>query len=211
MLLGLAAGFSPGPLLVLVISETLRHSVKDGIKVSLAPVITDVPILVVSLFILKQLSNFNILLGIISILGGFFVLFLGYESLRTKGVELNLEEQSSNALKKGVITNALNPHPYVFYLTVGAPIIFKALDKNFLNAAAFLGSFLFLLVASKVILAIIAGKSRTFLKGNTYINIMRILGILLILFSIFLFRDGLKLIGMDSYLNFKWIHISQLP
>ena len=195
-LLGLAAGFAPGPLLVLVISETLRHNVKEGIKVSLAPIITDVPILLVSLLVLKQLSNFNILLGIISILGGFFVLYLGYESLRIKGVEINFEEQSSDALKKGVITNALNPHPYVFYMTVGAPIVFKAMDGNILNAGAFLGSFLFLLVASKVVLALIVGKSRTFLKGSAYINIMRILGVLLLLFSIFLFRDGLKLLGV---------------
>ena len=200
-LLGLAAGFSPGPLLVLVISETLSHSVKEGVKVSLAPTITDVPILLVALFVLTQLSNFNLVLGIISILGGFFVLYLGYESLRTKGIELNLEEQNSNALKKGVITNALNPHPYIFYMTVGAPMIFKALEENVLNAAAFLGSFLFFLVASKIILALIVGKSKTFLKGTAYINIMRILGVLLILFSIFLFRDGIKLFGMDSYFN----------
>ncbi len=195
-LLGLAAGFSPGPLLVLVISETLRHSVKEGVKVSLAPTITDAPILLVALFVLTQLSNFNLVLGIISILGGFFVLYLGYESLRTKGIELNLEEQSSNALKKGVITNALNPHPYIFYMTVGAPMVFKALDENVFNAAVFLGSFLFFLVASKVILALIVGKSKTFLKGTAYINIMRILGALLILFSIFLFRDGVKLLGI---------------
>ena len=72
----------------------------------------------------------------------------------------------------------------------------KALNQNAFYAGAFMGSFLFLLVASKVILAIIVGKSRTFLKGNAYINIMRILGILLILFSIFLFRDGLTLLNI---------------
>jgi hypothetical protein len=57
-------------------------------------------------------------------------------------------------------------------------------------------SFLFFLVGSKVILAVIAGKSRTFLKGSIYIWIMRMLGILLFLFSFFLFRDGLKLLGL---------------
>lgn len=57
-LLGLAAGFSPGPLLVLVISETLRHSVKEGVKLSIAPIITDTPILLVALFVLTQLSKF---------------------------------------------------------------------------------------------------------------------------------------------------------
>ena len=195
-LLGLAAGFAPGPLLVLVISETLRHNIKEGMKVSIAPIITDLPILLISLFVLTQLSNFNLLLGIISVLGGFFVLYLGYESLRIQGVELNLKEQSSNSLKKGVITNVLNPHPYVFYMTVGAPMMVRAMDQNVFFAGAFLGSFLFLLVASKVVLAIIVGKSRTFLKGRAYINIMRILGILLILFSVFLFRDGIKLLGL---------------
>jgi threonine/homoserine/homoserine lactone efflux protein len=132
----------------------------------------------------------------ISILGGLFVLYLAYESLRTKGVELDLEEQTSNAFKNGVITNVLNPHPYVFYMTVGAPMTLKALDQNVFSAVAFLGSFIFLLVASKVVLAFIVGKSRTFLKGKAYISIMRILGLLLILFSIFLFRDGLKLLSI---------------
>lgn len=39
--LGLSSGLSPGPLLALVISETLRHGVKAGVKVALAPIITD--------------------------------------------------------------------------------------------------------------------------------------------------------------------------
>lgn len=196
-LLGLAAGFSPGPLLVLVISETLRHNIKEGIKVSIAPIITDIPILVVSLLILKKLSNFEVVLGCVSIFGGFFVLYLGYESFRTKGIELNIEKQSSNSLKKGVITNALNPHPYVFYMTVGAPIMFKALNKNIFWPVTFLASFLLFLIGSKVILAIIVGKSRTFLKNRVYILVLRILGILLFLFSFILFRDGLKLLGVQ--------------
>ena len=37
--LGLSAGLAPGPLLTLVISETLQHGVKSGVKVALAPVI----------------------------------------------------------------------------------------------------------------------------------------------------------------------------
>jgi len=196
-LLGLTAGFSPGPLLVLVISETLRHNVKEGIKVAIAPIITDLPILVVSLLILKKLSNFEVVLGCVSIIGGIFVLYLGYESFRTKGIDLNIEKQSSNALKKGIITNALNPHPYIFYMTVGAPIMLKALNKNAFWAVAFLASFLLFLVGSKVILAIITGKSRTFLKNKAYIFIMRALGALLFLFSFILFRDGLRLLGVQ--------------
>ena len=38
--LGLSAGLAPGPLLTLVISETLQHDIRAGIKVAVAPFIT---------------------------------------------------------------------------------------------------------------------------------------------------------------------------
>jgi threonine/homoserine/homoserine lactone efflux protein len=195
-LLGLASGFAPGPLLVLVVSETLRHDIRAGIKVAIAPLITDVPIIVVSLMVLNRLAHFKTILGGVSILGGLFILYLGYDSIKTKGLEFSLSPISRNSFKKGVITNALNPHPYIFYMTVGAPIIFKAINQNFFSALSFIGSFLLFLVGSKVILAVVAERSRAFLKGPFYIGLMRILGGLLFFFSIMLFRDGLKLLGL---------------
>ena len=108
ILLGLAAGFTPGPLLVLVISETLRHSIKAGIKVSIAPLITDVPIIIVSLLVLNRLANFKVILGCISIFGGLFILYLGYECLKTRGLELNLASHSSNSFRKGLKSTPLH-------------------------------------------------------------------------------------------------------
>ena len=195
-LLGLAAGFSPGPLQVLVISETLRHDIMAGIKVSIAPLITDVPIILISLLILSRLAGFQPVLGCISIFGGVFILYLGYESLKIKGVELNLSSASSNSFRKGVITNALNPHPYIFYTTVGAPIIFKSINQSILSTVLFVGSFLLLLVGSKILLALVVERSRSFLQGAFYIWAMRTLGALLFFFSLILFRDGLRLIGI---------------
>jgi threonine/homoserine/homoserine lactone efflux protein len=195
-LLGLAAGFAPGPLLVLVISETLRHSIKDGIKVSAAPLLTDVPILLISLFILAKLSAMNVLLGVISMCGGLFILYLGYEGLRLRGVQVEVTEPGSNSLRKGILTNALNPHPYVFYMTVGGPIFLRALDQGMVSAASFFCSFLLFLVGSKVGLALLTERSRSFLRGPVYLWIMRGLGLCLILFSLTLLREGLKLLGM---------------
>ncbi len=194
-LLGLAAGFAPGPLLVLVISETLKHNIKAGIKVSIAPLVTDVPIILLSLLILNRLADFRPVLACISIFGGLFILYLSYESLKTRGVELNLSSVSASSFRKGVITNALNPHPYIFYMTVGAPIIFRAINQNFLAALAFVGTFLLFLVGCKVLLAMVVERSRAFLKGQIYLWVMRTLGVLLLIFSIVLFRDGFRLLG----------------
>jgi len=195
-LLGLAAGFSPGPLLVLVISETLRHGVRAGIKVSMAPLLTDVPILLISLLILAKLSTVSVLLGGISMGGGLFILHLGWGSLKSRGVEVGVAE--SGSLKKGIATNALNPHPYVFYMTVGGPILLRALGQGLAPAIAFFSSFLFFLVGSKIVLALVTGKSRSFLKGPVYLWIMRGLGVCLIIFSLTLLREGLRLLGVES-------------
>ncbi len=195
ILLGLAAGFAPGPLLVLVISETLRHDIKAGLKVSIAPLVTDIPIILISLLLLNRLAEFKSILGCISIFGGLFILYLGYESLKTRGVELNLSSVKSSSFKKGVITNALNPHPYIFYMTVGTPIIYRSINQNLLATVSFVGSFLLLLVGSKVVLAMLVERSRAFLKGRFYIRAMRILGALLFIFSMALFRDGFELLG----------------
>jgi len=193
-LLGLAAGISPGPLLVLVVSQTLRHSVKEGIKVSVAPLLTDVPILLISLFILVKLSTVNALVGCIALAGGLFILHMGLGGLKFKGVETPVAE--SGSLKKGIMTNALNPHPYVFYMTVGGPILLRALNQGPVSAIAFFSSFLFFLVGSKVVLAMVTGRSRSFLKGPVYLWIMRGLGACLMIFSLTLLREGLRLLGV---------------
>ena len=73
IVLGLSAGLSPGPLLALVIAQTLKHGVGEGMKVALAPLITDLPIVLAATFLLKQLSNTQSVLGFISLIGGLFV------------------------------------------------------------------------------------------------------------------------------------------
>lgn len=195
-LLGLSAGFAPGPLLTLVISETLRHDVKSGVKVALAPIITDLPIIVATLLVLAQLAGFHKALGIISLLGGFFVLFIGWESLRIKGVELAIDDTKPKSLTKGILTNALNPHPYLFWFSVGAPMIIKASDQGVLAPAAFIGGFYACLVGSKILLAILVGRSKSFLRGKAYIYTMRLLGLVLCALALALFRDGFRLLGL---------------
>jgi len=193
--LGLSAGFAPGPLLTLVISETLRHGMRSGVKVALAPILTDLPIITITLFILARLSGFHEILGGISLLGGVFILFLGFECLRTKGVKLDLEEGRPQSLKRGIIANALSPHPYLFWFSVGAPAVTRAADRSVFAVLAFIVSFYACLVGSKIVLAVVTGKSRSFLTGGKYINTMRVLGLLLLLLAVMLFRDGLRLLG----------------
>ena len=196
VLLGLAAGILPGPLLTLVISETVRHSKKEGILVASAPVLTDLPIILLSVLILHKLSDFYFMLGILSIAGALFIAYLAYESISIKGVDLNLETIKTQSLKRGVITNFLSPHPYIFWITIGAPTVLKAYNINLLSAIFFLLGFYALLVGSKIIVALLVDRSKSFLKSSVYIYIIRTLGFILLIFAALYIRDALKIIGL---------------
>ncbi len=193
--LGLSAGFAPGPLLTLVVSETLRHGVRGGVRVALAPFVTDLPIIVLSLLVVSGLSRLQPVLGVISLLGALFVLYLGWENIRMKGPGPAGAAEAPRSLRKGIIVNALSPHPYLFWLTVGAPITWRALQDGPLSAAAFVGSFYALLVGSKIALAVAVGKSRSFLGGRAYLWTMRVLGVLLCLLAVMLLGDGIRLLS----------------
>jgi threonine/homoserine/homoserine lactone efflux protein len=195
-ILGLSAGIAPGPLLALIISETLRYDIKSGIKIALAPVITDAPIIALTLMLSASLSEFSFLLGVISFAGAVFIFYLGIDSIRTKGTVVEIDTTPSSSFKKGIFVNALSPHPYLFWFTVGAPIMTKALQQSTACVVSFIAGFYLLLVGSKIILAVITGKSRTFMSGSAYILIMRVLGMILCIFAGILFRDSLRYIGI---------------
>ncbi len=73
--LGLGAGLSPGPLLTLVITATLERGFGAGLRVALAPFITDLPIILATLLFLNSLPEVAVV-GL-TLAGGLFVLYLG--------------------------------------------------------------------------------------------------------------------------------------
>ena len=194
-LLGLAAGFSPGPLTVLVIAETLRHGLRSGIQVAIAPVLTDVPIILLFMLAMERMLQHPEFFGAVSLAGGIFLLWLGYGSIRTRGLELDASGLAPHSIRKGIAVNLLNPNPYIFWASVGTPTLWLALETSWAHAAAFLGSFFFCIVGAKALLARIVDGSRAFLKSKAYLWIMRILGLLLIVYAGTILHDGLTRLG----------------
>jgi threonine/homoserine/homoserine lactone efflux protein len=193
--LGFVAGISPGPLLILVITETLKYNRKEGIKMAFVPLLSDLPIVFFSLFLIHKLSDSDILLGIISLLGAGFLVYLAFENIRIKTVEISLEKSQSKSIKKGILANFLSPHPYLFWMLVGGPITIKAYNENLLAAVLFIVGFYIFIVGTKITIAYLSDKSKNVLSSKYYLVIVKFLGFILLLFSIILIKDGLKFIG----------------
>jgi len=193
VILGFIQGSTPGPLLTLVISETVKFGKRDGFKVAVSPLITDSMIVLFSLIVLSAFEGYGLLLGIVSVFGACYLIYLGLENVRTRIKEQEISGMKREAFRRGIITNFLNPHTYLFWLLVGGPIILENIGTDASAVAFFLLGFYCFLIGSCVFIAIIVGKSKQFIKSRYYSLIIKILGVILILFAINILIDGLRL------------------
>ena len=193
--LGLVQGLSPGPLVTLVISETLKFGKGEGFKVAVSPLITDSAVIVLALVVLSNLARYTMIIGVVSILGACYLIFLGVENLRVKTAMLEAKVMKKEALRRAVITNFLNPHVYVFWISVGGPIILRGLTVHVSVSLLFLFGFFVLIVSSKASIAYAVDRSKAFVRGAYYSYIVRALGIVLILFALILLIEGLSILS----------------
>ena len=191
IVLGLAAGLSPGPLLALTISQTLKYGIAEGIKVALAPLVTDAPIVLLALWLLFSMQSADTILGILSLTGCLYISYLALENLRAEPVTVDNFQTAPRSLLKAVVVNALNPSPYLFWMTVGGPLILRQGSGHIAPAVIFLVFFYLCLVGSKIILALITGKFKDFLAGRLYLSMLKVLGIALLFFAVLLLKDAL--------------------
>ncbi len=191
---GFVSGISPGPLLGLMISQTLRSGWRVGLRVALAPLFSDAPMILFFVFVLGHVPD--LVLHGISIVGGLFVIYLGYEtvqSARKSRMELpdKVRGQSRHVLLTAVTTNLLNPHPYLFWATVGSAILLQGFASYGISGSAgFLIGFYALLIGTKIVMIFLLNWGRSWLQGNTYHTLLIVSGLLLIGLGVWLFWEG---------------------
>ncbi len=179
IVLGLTAGVLPGPMLGLVVRETLQHGRQAGRLVAAAPLLTDAPIILLALLVVGTLPGWAV--QVLSSVGGGFVVWMGVDALRTS---TNIAVSTSSrlgSLRRAMITNWVNPHPWLFWLPVGGPLLVAGYrSTGVLGVALFLGGFYVMLVGSKVVLAEVVFHSSRFLSGPVYRRVIQASGLLLI-------------------------------
>lgn len=158
--IGLAAGLSPGPLLALVVSSTLRRGFVAGVRVSMAPLITDAPIVALTVAVVDALPES--LLRALALGGAAYLLWLAARSLRSEPAT------DPGDLRQGVAVNLLSPHPWLFWLGAGAPILRTAWERAPGRAVAFVAGFYALLVGTKVAVAALMAAARPVVLDRWY-------------------------------------------
>lgn len=193
--LGLSAGLSPGPLLALVIVQTLRYSVREGAKVAASPLLTDAPIVLAALALTAGLANHPKALALLTFCGALYLGWCGLASLRFTPAGAGPAPASPRSLQRGVLANLLNPSPYLFWGSVGAPLLAQAWGAGGLAAAAaFLAGFFGCLVGAKVLVAWLTGRFGPLLGSRAYMLVMRGLGLMLFGYALWFALTAWRLI-----------------
>ncbi len=180
---GLAAGVTPGSLLALVATQSVQHGTREGMKVAAAPLVTDAPIIAVSVVVVSRLGA-----GVLA--------YLSYASVTATAPGQGASPRPARSLATGVVANLFNPHPYLFWLAVGGPTLGRAWDAGAAVAGGFLIAMYGSLVGSKALVAWAVGAGRSVFNHRAYVVLLRALGVALGVFAALFLRDALDYFGM---------------
>lgn len=179
--IGFVSGISPGPLMTLVLTSTLERGFKAGVLTAIAPLLTDAPIILLSFLVLRQVPES--FLTLVTLAGGLFIIWLGFLTIRSarqaQGIE-EAEEAGGRDLWRGALVNFLNPHPWLFWMTVGVPFLIKSWNEAVWQAVVFVAGLYGLLVGSKIVVAWATARGRRFLNSLWYRRLLVGCGALLV-------------------------------
>jgi threonine/homoserine/homoserine lactone efflux protein len=162
--LGFAAAVQPGPFMAYLISQTLAHGFKRTWIAAFAPLLSDGPIIALSLLVLSQLPGW--LQRGLNIAGGLFILYLAWGAFwqwRTfSGLAKTPAIVASQSLARAAFMNALSPFPYIYWSLVTGPILLAGWRSSPLNGISFLVAFYSIMISGFLALMALFSVARQF-------------------------------------------------
>ena len=159
--LGLPAAFMPGPLQAYLFSQTMKNGWRRTLPAALAPLLSDVPIILLILLVTAQLPPAA--LRLVQVAGGLYLFYLAwgaFQTWRTYRPQTIAPDGGRQSVWQAALTNLLNPNPYLFWGLVGVNILRAAWEQSPAAALAFFGGFYALLLGGNALTIFLLGTAR---------------------------------------------------
>jgi threonine/homoserine/homoserine lactone efflux protein len=161
---GFAAAAQPGPFQAYLISQTLSNGWRRTLPAALAPLISDGPIIVLTLVVLSHVPVW--FQRFLYIAGGLFILYLAYSAFvawrNFDEAGVVTHSGSRQSAVRAAMMNALSPGPYLYWSLVTGPILLAGWRKAPVNGIGFLVSFYATIVLSLIAIIVVFGTARRF-------------------------------------------------
>lgn len=191
-----AAAVQPGPLQAFLLSKVADKGVKATLPAALAPLISDGPIAILVLFVLKSLPQR--MGGFLQIAGGLLLLYLACAAfrqwLKPPGALREGERPAPHTLLQAVAVNILNPNPYLGWSLVLGPRVLSAWSRSPAAAVALICGFYGTMVIMLALTIVAFGTAR-FLGARGRRMLILVSALLLAALGILQLASGLNLFG----------------
>jgi len=138
-----AAAVQPGPFLTYIISQTLHRGWKPTLPAVLAPLLSDIPIVLLVLLLLSRIDEefFRFLHSG----GGIFLVYLSYRAYKAwrdfdSECVINIRSGQQTLLNAAVV-NILNPNPYIAWSLIMGPLFLEGWRAAPVNGIVLLVAF----------------------------------------------------------------------
>ncbi len=157
-----AAVAQPGPMQAYLISRAATHGWRRMIPAAIAPLLSDGPIITVTLVVLTRLPAWFTLW--LRVAGGAFVLYLAWGALQAwrKWTPLAAPAPVSaqGSILQATLVNLLNPNPWISWSLVLGPLLVKAWREAPARGIAVLVGFYSVMIAGTAATIVIFGMAK---------------------------------------------------
>ena len=196
-ILSISGALAPGPLFFVTVSHGAKIGTKSGILFSIAHGIIEFTLVMLLALGLLSVANVPEVMLFVGVMGGAALIVFGAmqisSSLSYNTEEIKTEQKTSrNLLLMGLALTGLNPYFIIWWLTIGANLIFISLDFAGLAGVVFMYvCHVWVDYAWLTLIAGLAKKGAKILRFKWYRLLMAVFGVVLIYFGLTFLIDSL--------------------
>jgi len=188
-IVGLSGAMLPGPMLIYTISKVLQGRMVNGVKIVFGHMLVEVVTIVLILLGLKETIGSRIIPTILAIIGGLTLIMVGlYIIFKATHMKLPRDTKvnfSSSLITGGIFFTAFNPTFPTWWVSIGAPLVSKALLSGLIGVIILVVGHWLADLAWFGSVSFAVCKGRPLLNDKIYQIILRILGGVLVVFGIY--------------------------
>lgn len=206
LMVGFSGAMMPGPLLTVVISESARWGFIRGLLLVLGHAVAELFIVVALSRGLNKLLKRNLVAGLIGVVGGAFLLWMGYsiaESAWRGTLSLNLASGREGGVRlgpivTGILVSVSNPYWLLWWATVGASYVLLSLKHGPLGLGGFYIGHISSDLSWYSLVAFVVSSGKEILSQSIYRGVLLVCSLFLIALSLYFIYSGIDFLRGKS-------------
>lgn len=198
LIVGFSGALMPGPVSMVTISQSARYGFWAGPLVTVGHAIAEMTAVAALAVGLGKVFKRSLVAGLIGLLGGAFLLWMGVDIARSGwvgiGVELEPGEMRGltafGSVGAGLLASIFNPYWVVWWASVGASYVVLALRRGLPGLGSFFSGHILSDLSWNCLLAFLVASGRGFLSLSFYRGLLVVCGLILVALAIYFIYSG---------------------